>query len=342
MNTFIKNFNIVVNNIIKSISNNDKININLFKCEYTVYNKNNKQFFTYNNILCFCLGGMAYELYYDILNKYYQNINLISNTEDYDFSFCLINNSDENKKILIENINDIFNNSIRNYQFEFMDDNKRVYKINKSNFKLDFFDKKDRMQFVLNFTYNNKKFHILELCFWYNGKVSDNYTINDFIKDKLFIYTNKENLNYYLLPLEKLIKTTYYALLDNYEKQNYSKCNKYLFRIKYIKQVYSSYYENYNNENNNELLNFIFKNYMRDIYHKYKIMFDYPFINSLLLVDIKNDKEILKCVIREQRTESHLTYIKNIQKYISNCNNKQNKLQYDELTEEDTENNFFN
>jgi hypothetical protein len=75
MNTFIKNFNIVVNNIIKSISNNDKININLFKCGYTVYNKNNKQFFTYNNILCFCLGGMAYELYYDILNKYYQNIN---------------------------------------------------------------------------------------------------------------------------------------------------------------------------------------------------------------------------------------------------------------------------
>jgi hypothetical protein len=193
--------------------------------------------------------------------------------------------------------------------------------------------KRDRLQIKINCEYGNRKFHILELCFWLNGKISDNYTINDFKKEKLFIYIDKEGLEYYLLPLEKLIKTTYYAILDNYERQNYIKCNKYLDRIRYIKLTYDEYLKS---NKKVELLNYLYYYYFEDIYHKYKIMFDYPFINSKVMNGLK-DKEIIKCVIRELRTNNHKTYVENINKFVNNCNKKEEKLKYEEITEEDTE-----
>ena len=176
------------------------------------------------------------------------------------------------------------------------------------------------------------------MCFWLNGKISDNYTINDFKKDKLFIYIDKEGLEYYLLPLEKLIKTTYYAILDNYERKNYSKCNKYLDRIRYIKLTYDEYLKN---DKKVELLNYLYYYYFEEIYNKYKIMYDYPFINSKILVNEK-DNELRKCVIRELRTNNHKMYDENIKKFLDVCNKKVNKLKYEEITEEDTEKEITN
>ena len=49
------------------------------------------------------------------------------------------------------------------------------------------------------------------------------------------------------------------------------------------------------------------------------------------------DKEIIKCVIRELRTNNHKTYVENINKFINNSNKKEEKLKYEEITEEDTE-----
>ena len=198
--------------------------------------------------------------------------------------------------------------------------------------------KRDRLQIKINCKYANRNFHILELCFWLNGKISDNYTINDFKKDKLFIYVDKEGLEYYLLPLEKLIKTTYYAILDNYERQNYNKCNKYLDRIRYIKLTYDEYLKS---DKQIELLNYIYYSYFEDIYNKYKIMYDYPFINSKVMVNIK-DKDITKCVIRELRTYNHKIYVENINKFTSKCEEKEVKLKHDEITDEDTEKELIN
>ena len=48
-------------------------------------------------------------------------------------------------KIIISMINLIFDECIKNYKFEFEDDNKRKHKINKTNFTLENNIKKDRL-----------------------------------------------------------------------------------------------------------------------------------------------------------------------------------------------------
>lgn len=339
MNKLIKDFYKIVNCIINAIINDKQIFNKLFKCKYDIYNQDMKKLI-YNaklQPLIFCLGGMAYQIYYDIISRYYHNIILESKTDDYDISFSLINESDI--KFIIDSIKIIFDDCIKNYKFEYEDENKRIYKINKTNFTIENNIKRDRLQIKINCKYANRNFHILELCFWLNGKISDNYTVNDFKKDKLFIYVDKEGLEYYLLPLEKLIKTTYYAIIDNYERQNYIKCNKYLDRIRYVKLTYDEYLKS--NKSTNELLNYIYYSYFEEIYYKYKIMFDYPFINAKVMNNIKN-KEIRKCVIRELRTNSHKIYGDNINKFSQVCNEKENKLKYDEITEEDTEKELIN
>ncbi len=332
MNILVTNFSTVVNNIIESIQTNEQLNKILFKCDYKIFDNKSKAFIQdEKRILCFCLGGMAYQNYYDILNKY-NNIQLNSNTLDYDISFCLLVKTSENIDIIIKQITEIYIKSIQNYLFEFVHNYKK-YKITKNNFDIEFIEKYDRLQIKINCKTDSKPFHIVELCFWYNGKISDNFTINDFEKNKLFIYICKNEQKYYLLPLDKLIKTTFYALMDNYEKENFSKCNKYLDRVRYIKLVHDKYYLS-NRES--KLLKYIFGSYVKTIYKKYKIIFDYPFISSKLLVDIEN-KEIVKCVYRELRTNSHKIYVENINKFEKICEKKENKLKHDELTEEDTE-----
>jgi hypothetical protein len=70
-------------------------------------------------------------------------------------------------------------------------------------------------------------------------------------------------------------------------------------------------------------------------------MYDYPFINSKILVNEKN-KEIVKCVYRELRTNTHKIYLENIHKYVKKCEGKENKLKYNEITDEDTEKDLIN
>jgi hypothetical protein len=337
MNKLIKDFYKVVDCMINEITDNDNISNKLFKCRYDTYYQKTKKLVSDDNgryTLIFCLGGMAYYIYYEIISRYYQNIKLESTTEDYDFSFCLSTNTNDDIEIIKNTIKDIYDKCIKNYQFQFEDEYRKKYKLNKSNFSIEFENKKDRLQIKINCKYGSRNFHILELCFWFDGKISDNFTINDFKKEKLFIYVDNDGYSYYLLPLEKLIKTTYYAMLDNYERDNFIKCNKYLDRIRYIKLTNDEYNDS---DKKIELLNFIFSKYLKYIYRKYKIMYDYPFINSKILVNEKN-KEIVKCVHRELRTNTHKVYLENIKNYMNKCKNKENLLKYNEITDEDTEN----
>lgn len=340
MDNLIKDFYKIVNSINNKIIDNKKINILLFHCKYNIFNSKTNDFTSKNNKkfpLIFCLGGMAYQTYYDIISKYYHKIPFIFNTKDYDLSFSLISNTDEDIKIIKSEMNEIFKECIKNYQFEFIDETKRKYKLNKNNFVLEILNKGDRLQIkvncLLDLSNTKRQFHILELCFWYNGKISDIFTINDFKKDKLFMYIDNNNYIYYLLPLEKLVKTTYYAILDNYERSNFDKCKKYLDRIRYIKLTFDKYKMN---EQNIKLLDYIYSYYYEKIYNKYKIMYDYPFILSRKLSDVKNN-EIIKCVKRELRTEQHSIYENKIKNYITKCEKNSNKLNIDEITEEDTD-----
>lgn len=336
MSKLVNDFYKVIECVINKIINNEEINNLLFKCKYNIFYQKTKEFVFNENKqipIIFCLGGIGYQIYCEIISKYYQNIKLLTKTNDYDFSFCLINNIPENIVKIKNIVNDTIIECIKNYKFDYEDENKRKFKINKENFTVEIEEKKDRLQIKINCSYGIRKFHILELCFWYNGKISDNFTVNDFKKEKIFIYVDNIGYHYYLLPLEKLIKTTYYAILDNYERNNFEKCNKYLDRIRYIKLTN----DEYNKSNKKiELLNFIYRKYFDDIYKKYKIMYDYPFINSKILVNEKNFK-IVKCVYRELRTNMHKIYIGNIQKYIKKCENNKNILKFNEITEEDTD-----
>ena len=90
-NKLIKDFYKIVNCMINKIKNNKEICDKLFGCKYDIYEQKSKEL-NYDNKtkpLIFCLGGMAYQIYYDIISKYYQNVKLESKTEDYDFSFSL-------------------------------------------------------------------------------------------------------------------------------------------------------------------------------------------------------------------------------------------------------------
>lgn len=145
---------------------------------------------------------------------------------------------------------------------------------------------------------------------------------------------DKENQWYYLLPLDKLVSTTYYAILDNYEKSNFDKCNKYLDRIRYIKLTHDLYSKS---DKNNTLLNYIYRQYYEKIYHKYKIIYDYPFLASRILANVK-DKDVAKCVKRQIRTEINSTYENKINNYITKCEDDNTKIKFDEITELDTEN----
>jgi hypothetical protein len=170
MDKLIKDFYKVVDCMINKIINNKDLDNLLFQCRYNFFYQKTKEINFKNNSkfpLIFCLGGMGYQIYYDIINRYYQNIKLESKTEDYDFSFCLIDNSDSNIILIKNTILDIYDECIKNYQFEFEDEYRKKYKLNKGNFSIEFDEKKDRLQIKINCEYK-KNFHILELCFWYD------------------------------------------------------------------------------------------------------------------------------------------------------------------------------
>ena len=159
---------------------------------------------------------------------------------NYDFSLSLKNNNPDIIKELKNKFIKIFNKCIKDYTYTLDDNIKRYYKIKNNsitnkNFSIKCIEKNDRIQFIVDCDIK-EKFHILEVSFWFNGKVSDNFTINDFTKNKLFIYTTNDNLNFYLLPLNQLVKTTLYAIVNFFELRYFDKCYKYIQRIKYINQ----------------------------------------------------------------------------------------------------------
>jgi hypothetical protein len=288
----------LVNNIIIDIHNNTIINKLLHHCKY--YNIVTKQQIYYP--LTIILGGSGYIMYKNIFEHeglVIHDINL--DTYDYDITFSLINKID-NKTIKI--IINIIDSLIKTYIYE---------NITYKNFEIENVPDLQRLHIRINFKDENKSFHILELSFWYNNKVSDNFTINDFTTRKLILYENND-VYYYLLPLELLVKTTLYAVIDYFEKRNFNKCIKYLDRIKFIKKCNHmiSKFES------NNILYSIFEKYKNNIKRKYKLIHDYPFILSYKLVEIKNNG-IIKCIYRKLRTYNYKIINDLIKKYKEKC-----------------------
>lgn len=323
INQLYTNFYVVVNNIIYDIHLNDYIKKYLFYSEYTTINNNNK----YELPLTICLGGGGFILY----NHIFKNEKLIDEikleSKDYDISFSFGANQMTNAIInkIKQELKNIYENNITSFKYN---------EINKNNFSFDAQLKNDRLHCRIECSLpNNYKFHIAEFSFWLNGKISDNFTINDFIKTKLWIY-EKNDIYYYLLPLQLLVKTLLYAIVDYFEKRNYNKCIKYLDRIKLIKEC-NKLYMNFTEQNN--CLAIIFNSYRFQIKRKYKLVNDYPFLIAYELKDIKNNG-IIKCIYRKLRKYNKKYIAKEIEKYKEDCKDKTDyKQELSDITIEDTD-----
>lgn len=344
MDSLLFDFNKIINKIIENITNNIFFQNNLNYCYYDK-NKINDYKLKEDNIvykpIMFCLGGMAYKIYSYIISKYIDTYTLVTKTQDYDFSFSLKNN-DKTTLINLKNlIIEIFNTSINNYSYRLDKNMIRYYKlnpqtINKNNFSIEVKEKNDRIQFIVNCNIDKLNFHILELSFWYNGKVSDLFTINDFQKNNLILYIDDNSLCFYLLPLNLLVDTTLHAIINFFESRYFDKCNKYIKRIEYIHNIYSEYKTLHNKPN---MLKNIIGSYNKYIRKKYRLINDYPYSISTYndkFKDIDNETKnaILRCVYYDVRKENKRILDEKIDQYVKDCKNKINKLSINKYTEE--------
>jgi hypothetical protein len=339
MDNLLFNFYNVVNNIWINIINDEFFINNLNYCEYD----NNNIIIKNNNIkkpIIFLLGGMAYKVYEKILNKYISGEALDSKTLDYDFSLSLKNNNPNIIEELKVKFIEIFNKCIKDYTYILDDDIKKYYKIKNNkitnkNFSIKYIEKNDRIQFIVDCDIKDN-FHILEISFWFNGKVSDNFTINDFTKNKLFIYTTNDNLNYYLLPLNQLVKTTLYAIVNFFETRYFDKCYKYINRIKYIHKIYKKFKKM---SNKNELIIYILGTYNYEIRKKYRIINDYPYVlsnynNRLKELDYETKNIMLRCIYYDLRKDTLKFIDEQFDNYLHKCKIEINKKNINRYTEE--------
>ena len=299
-----------VNNIIDKIHKNN-ISKSLFACNYL--NLNNGEDFVLP--LTFCLGGSGYIQYNNIFNSECKLIQLQTKTRDYDISFSLIDstisNSFDISKEFIDNITDICKNELDTYKYK---------NLTNEIFKYGFDVNLQRLYIkVICNTKLNPKFHILELSFWLDGKISDNFTVNDFKKNSLFLYNIDTNI-YYLLPLFLLVKTTLYAIVDSFENRNYKKCIKYIDRIKFIKKYYDKYKEL---KNDIVIINKIYKEYGNRIKRKYEMINDYPYILSHVYDKYKiTDNTVITCINKKSREYNRNKLLLLIKEYINECKEK--------------------
>ena len=296
-----------VNNIIDKIheSNLSKL---LFYCKYKIINNEENIFLP----LTICLGGSGYIQYNNIFNSECRLLQLESKTQDYDISFSLTNFNSLNKsKKFINDITDICKNELKTYKYKNLTDDIFNY-----GFDINI----QRLYIKINCnTKLNPKFHILELSFWLNGKISDNFTVNDFNKNSLFLYNIDTNV-YYLLPLFLLVKTTLYAIVDSFENRKYDKCIKYIDRIKFIKKYYDKYKEI---KKDNLIIDLIYKEYAKKIKRKYEMINDYPYILSHVYDKYKiTDDKVISCINKKSREYNRNKLLLLIKEYINECNEK--------------------
>lgn len=307
------NFYTIVDKIIYNIHINKIINNHLFYCNY--YSLNEFKIFTFP--LTICLGGGGFIQYNQIFKdqKLTDNIKLQSKDYDISFSFKNIGYTNTDKiHLFIKEINTIYNNCIKELKYNGLSTNNFILTHVINNNRLHF-----RIECKPYFPNEKQLFHILELSFWFNSKISDNFTINDFIKKNLYIYEYK-SVYYYLLPLDLLVKTLLYAIVDFFEKRNFKKCIKYLDRVKFIKEMNDNYIKI---NGPNKCILTIFNSYISKIKRKYKLINDYPFILAPKMVNIKNNG-IIKCIYRNLRKNNRKEIDKLLDKYNNDCKNEKN------------------
>jgi len=314
LDTLFNDFYKYVNNIINYIIDNEYLYDYLLLCNYKdLYNKQ-----IANSPLTIILGGGAYIQYKNIFKDYKIDVKNKITSYDYDISMALKHNLEhyEIKKIKCI-INDIIIDVLSEYKFK---------NINSNHFTITCLINDSRIHFRVNcdIAVNYKyEYHIFELSLWFNGQISDNFTINDFRRINLYLY-QKNDIYYYLLPLDLLVKTTLYAIVDFFELRNFQKCVKYLERVKYINNIYNIYI---NMDNKPNIINDILSDYKNKIKRKYKMINDYPYNISYLLKDINNNG-IIKCIYKNLRN-SNKTIEKDIIKYKNICKDEKQYIDSD-------------
>jgi hypothetical protein len=332
MHNLYEKFYVLVNKMILFIHES---NISKYLNECAYYSLNDGKNYYYP--LTICLGGSGFIQYNHIFIKEKLIDKVKLESLDYDISLSLKYVTNANIDNIIKEIKEIYDKLIVKFTYD---------KISINNFNLTHIINEQRIHFRIecnpyynlndNLSEKQRKstIHILELSFWFNGKVSDNFTINDFEKNELYLYKNN-NLYYYLLPLDLLVKTLLYAIVDFFERRNFYKCNKYLDRIKFIKDCNKLYIDN-KLETNNCLLT-IFDSYKNKIKRKYKMIQDYPFIIAKTMKEINNNG-VIKCIYRKLRKRNKKYINKEIDKYKEECkDSKHYKQEFSEMTPEDSD-----
>ena len=208
--------------------------------------------------LMILLGGSAYKMYSIFYNNYFRKDVIKLNNhliESIDYDFSIIVNKSFNINIFKEIINLINGNNIN--IINNINNNQELQDINIDDIKIDIFlqnkkilkisDKikkilltyntgKEYYSFQINIKYNSKIYQILELLFWRDGIISNSIYIIDFEINKCVLFqTNEFKI---LLPdIAMLVKTNIISLKSRLQNNNFNKCTKDYYRLKFIELI---------------------------------------------------------------------------------------------------------
>jgi hypothetical protein len=207
--------------------------------------------------LILLLGGSSYKMYSKLFNEFYKETILDINdclidSLDYDVSIVMKNNFNKNsfKDILTQietcvvkltniiEISDKFEiiskNDIKKDKFL---EKKTIFNKNYTKLlKSISFSGSDYYSYILSFKYKGSMYQIVEILFWKNGIISNNISLQSLKYNKCILYQN--NTLKILLPnILLLIKSNIISMQSRFYGNNYNKCIKDFYRLKYLENI---------------------------------------------------------------------------------------------------------
>lgn len=195
--------------------------------------------------IMFCVGGAAYLMYSKIFEKINKELNIINFaplTHDFDISISLKDNYDiktiDNDLIKLA-LNDIKNLIEKNNKIlDVLEDigtirDEILVKINNK-----FYIVKNENQRFINYRIVVKLYghieHLIEIVFWKDFKITDNFFEQEFKKKRNIILFNDDKYYFYIPDLYTLLDTNYISIKNRFNVDSLDKCGQDYLRILYI------------------------------------------------------------------------------------------------------------
>lgn len=258
----IKDFELSIYSIITNILVLLKENDNIYHTnKYISYNYDIENIIKNNIPIMILLGGSSYKIYSLFYNKYFKEdiIDLndcLINSIDYDFSILVKQdfNNDVFKSIIeliIKNNITEFININENTNLEIIDkkaiknnyflNNKKVLPIFNNNIELNkilltYSLGKEYFSMQISIKVEGYIYQIIELLFWRDEIISNSIYLKDFYNNNCVLFqTNKFKI---LLPdITMLLKTNINSMKSRLQNQEFNKCSKDYYRLKFIELI---------------------------------------------------------------------------------------------------------